>query len=86
LSAPYLLIKVTLPGMLSGLTTKGDYQLAQWVVCYFEPTDLTVEQLNQFFWLHGRPNLDPDRVLDPPKVFDMGAIELSRSISDPDEM
>lgn len=47
---------------------------------------LTIEQLNQLFRFHGRSDLDPDGVLDTPKVLDVGAVELSCSISDPDKV
>jgi hypothetical protein len=49
-------------------------------------TLLTVKQLYEFLGLHGRSNLDSDWVLNPSEVLDVRAVQLSRSISNPDEV
>ena len=45
-----------------------------------------IQQRYQLIRLHAGSTLDSDRVLDTPEVLNMGAIELTRTISDPQEM
>lgn len=45
-----------------------------------------IQQRHQLIRLHAGSTLDSDRVFNTPEVLNMGAIELTRTISDPQEM
>jgi len=47
---------------------------------------LTVKQGDEFIIGHRRPDLDTDRIADPPKIFDMCAFKLSSPVPNPKEM
>lgn len=45
-----------------------------------------IQQVDQLIWPHAGPALDSDRVLDSSKVLDVGSIQLSCAVSDPDKV
>ena len=42
-----------------------------------------VDQSQQVIGVHARPDLDPDRVMDPAQKLDMRAVQLARTVTDP---
>ena len=45
-----------------------------------------IENIHQLLRLHRRSNLDTDWILDTSKVFDMSAVQLTSTVSNPQEM
>jgi hypothetical protein len=92
LSAPYRPMMITLPGILSGLTT---------FISQYQTDILAVKNPDQLLRFHRRPHFDTTILSakcrrsggssshwigDTPKVLDMSTIKLPSPISNPDEM
>lgn len=91
--APYLVIRVIFPASwLGSRTVKIGRQKRSELVSSFvrlskeRGTELTSQQPRQLSLLHRRSNLNPDGVLQPSEVLDVSSSDLSRSISDPEEV